>query len=150
MRQKGLDILLFDGIAEKVSSSSSSSSHFSSQKFYYEVGTHRNIRIFFTSPSGMPFILMAQFVSQEYFKTFPDVSYLSVTAQHKDENYYRFENKREGARVFTIPSKDIEKNCAHNCTLTIQVYLDQGVSNELGYSLFDLEVSQQETVIQLG
>lgn len=146
-RQRALDVLLFDGIVEKVSSSYSF--HFVSKQFYYEVGSSRAIRIFFTSYSSQPFLLLAQFVSQANFRAYRGEAYLQKTWKEREENYYRFENEGDGSRVFLISVGELAKNCK-NCLLTISVFLNSEASSHRATSLFDLEVSQQETMMQLG
>lgn len=67
LRQSSSDILLFDGIVEKVRSSNLERR--TTHHFYFQLNSFDTIRIFFTSYSPDPYRILGRFVPKEEFKS---------------------------------------------------------------------------------
>jgi hypothetical protein len=146
LQEAGLDIALFDGIAERAEVEGLSTTK--SRQYYFDVDSTDTIRIFFTSYTSDTIIILAHFIEEQEFLYNSSNVYLDYQENSADrkDNFYRFYNYGSGSKLFAISPEDIEKNCKR-CVLTLAVYAKY---TSTSLSVFELEVSQQETAISIG
>jgi hypothetical protein len=121
------------------------------KRFFFEVNSYSSIRVFFTSLTDDFYCILAHFVTQKDFNADSSTTYLDYKTKDKESenltNFYRFFKSGSGATLFAIPQEDIEKYCK-NCLLTLSVFSIYNSNH--GFAAFEIEVSQQETVINIG
>ena len=74
LEEKGLDVALFDGIVERVTTEDLSKKK--SKQFYFEVASDNTLRIYFTSFTDDFYCLLAHFVSEKDFSANSSTVYL--------------------------------------------------------------------------
>jgi hypothetical protein len=158
VEEQDAEIALFDGVSERVRGMGATVG----KNFYYHVGTTRRLQLFFSTQSlRSHYFLAARFASPAEFigRGHSDI-YLPYVAQRdrppqridSRDNYYSAVLGRTGLETVSIDPTAITQFCPlSDCYLLLSVYReDYENSLEGDEDYYEVEVTQEETVLQLG